>query len=51
MIFTCNPLILNSCMVFFLHIISIDSEHQLVMNLGKTYLITEEGNERLEKKS
>ena len=27
-----------------------DSENQLAMNLGETYLITENGNERLGKK-
>ena len=49
MIFTGNPLILKLGMVFFMHIILMDSDHQLAMNLGETYLITESGNERLVK--
>ena len=49
MIFTGNPLILKLGMVFFMHMILMDSDHQLAMNLGKTYLITESGNERLGK--
>ena len=50
MIFANNPLILRSGMVFFIHIILMDSENQLAMNLGETYLVTEKGNERLGKK-
>jgi len=49
MIFTGNPLIIKPGMVFFMHMILMDSDHQLVMNLGETYLITESGNERLGK--
>ena len=49
MIFANNPLILKSGMVFFMHMILMDSENQLAMNLGETYLITEKGNERLGK--
>ena len=30
-----------------MHIILIDSTNELVMNLGETYLVTENGNERL----
>ena len=30
-----------------MHMILMDSENQLAMNLGETYLITEKGNERL----
>ena len=37
-------------MFFFMHMILMDSETQLAMNLGETYLVTEEGNERLGKK-
>ena len=33
--------------VFFMHMILMDSENQLAMNLGETYLVTEKGNERL----
>jgi Xaa-Pro dipeptidase len=44
MIFTGNPLIIKPRMVFLM-----DSEAQLAMNLGETYLVTETGNERLGK--
>ena len=50
MIFKNNPLILKPGMVFFIHMILMDSENQLAMNLGETYLVTEKGNERLGKK-
>jgi len=30
-----------------MHMILMDSEKQLAMNLGETYLVTENGNERL----
>jgi len=50
MIFARNPLILKPGMVFFIHMILMDSENQLAMNLGETYLVTEKGNERLGKK-
>ena len=33
--------------VFFMHMILMDTENQLAMNLGETYLVTENGNERL----
>jgi len=49
MIFANNPLILESGMIFFMHMILMDSENQLAMNLGETYLVTEKGNERLGK--
>jgi len=49
MIFTGNPLIIKPGMVFFMHMILMDSENQLAMNLGETYLVTETGNERLGK--
>ena len=32
-----------------MHMILMDSENQLAMNLGETYLVTEEGNQRLGK--
>ena len=35
--------------IFFMHMILMDSEAQLAMNLGKTYLVTESENERLGK--
>jgi len=49
MIFADNPLILKPGMIFFMHMILMDSKNQLAMNLGETYLITEKGNERLGK--
>ena len=50
MIFANNPLILKPGMIFFVHMILMDSENQLAMNLGETYLVNEKGNERLGKK-
>ena len=35
-------------MVFFMYMILMDSEAQLAMNLGETYLVTKDGNESLE---
>ena len=49
MIFTGNPLVIRLGMVFFMHMILMDSKAQLAMNLGETYLVTETGNERLGK--
>ena len=49
MIFNGNPLIIKPGMVFFMHMILMDSNNQLAMNLGETYLVTENGNERLGK--
>ena len=50
MIYTGNPLVLKQGMVFFMHMILMDSDNQLAMNLGETYLLTNSGNERLGKK-
>jgi len=50
MLYTENPVILSSGMVFFMHMILMDSDNQLAMNLGETYLVTNDGNERLGKK-
>jgi len=50
MLYTKNPVILKPGMVFFMHMILMDSENQLAMNLGETYLVTQTGNERLGKK-
>ena len=47
MIFTGNPLIIKPGVVFFMHMVLMDSNAQLAMNLGETYLITETGNEKL----
>ena len=50
MLYTGNPVILAPGMVFFIHMILMDSDNQLAMNLGETYLVTNSGNERLGKK-
>ena len=50
MLYTGNPVILEPGMVFFMHMILMDSENQLAMNLGKTYLVTNSGNQRMGKK-
>ena len=47
MLYTGNPVVLSPGMIFFMHMILMDSENQLAMNLGETYLVTEHGNERL----
>ena len=49
MLYTKNPYEIQSGNIFFMHMILMDSENQLAMNLGETYLITENGNERLGK--
>ena len=50
MLYTDNPFVLTKGMVFFMHMILMDSENQLAMNLGETYLLTDNGNARLGKK-
>ena len=50
MLYSKNPYIIKPGNIFFMHMILMDSENQLAMNLGETYLITENGNERLGKK-
>jgi Xaa-Pro dipeptidase len=50
MLYTGNPVVLQPGMVFFMHMILMDSESELAMNLGETYLLTDNGNERLGKK-
>ena len=49
MLYTGNPVISSPGMVFFMHMILMDSKAQLAMNLGETYLVTKTGNERLGK--
>ena len=49
MLYTGNPYIIETGNVFFLHMILMDSENQLAMNLGETYLVTKQGNQRLGK--
>jgi len=50
MLYTGNPYIIKPGNVFFMHMILMDSQNQLAMNLGETYLVTQAGNERLGKK-
>ncbi len=47
MLYTGNPYIIQPGNVFFMHMILMDSDNELAMNLGETYLVTENGNERL----
>ncbi len=49
MLYTGNPYIIQPGNIFFMHMILMDSENQLAMNLGETYLVTKNGNERLGK--
>ncbi len=49
MLYTGNPYVIQSGNVFFMHMILMDSESNLAMNLGETYLVTKNGNERLGK--
>jgi Xaa-Pro dipeptidase len=49
MLYTGNPYIIQPGNVFFMHMILMDSENELAMNLGETYLVTKDGNERLGK--
>ena len=50
MLYTGSSIVLSPGMVFFMHMILMDSDNQLAMNLGETYLLTNSGNERLGKK-
>ena len=50
MLYTENLVVLNPGIVFFMHMILMNSDNQLVMNLGETYLVVSDGNERLGKK-
>ena len=49
MLYTGNPYIIQPGNVFFMHMILMDSDNNLAMNLGETYIVTENGNERLGK--
>ncbi len=49
MLYTGNPYVIQPGNVFFMHMILMDSVNELAMNLGETYLITKNGNERLGK--
>ena len=50
MLYKDNPYVIEVGNVFFMHMILMDSENQLAMNLGETYLVTKVGSERLGKK-
>ena len=49
MLYKGNPYVITPGNVFFMHMILMDSDSGLAMNLGETYLVTENGNERLGK--
>ena len=49
MIFTNNKYVIQPGNVFFMHMILMDSKNQFAMNLGETYLVNKNGNERLGK--
>ena len=49
MLYTGNPYVIEKGNVFFMHMILMDSHNNLAMNLGETYLVTENSNERLGK--
>ena len=49
MIYKNNPYIIQQGNVFFMHMILMDSESELAMNLGESYLVTKNGIERLGK--
>ena len=49
MLYNGNPYLIKPGNVFFMHMILMDSDNNLAMNLGETYLVTENGNERLGK--
>ena len=49
MLYTGNPYVIQPGNIFFMHMILMDSDNELAMNLGETYLVTENGNERLGK--
>ncbi len=50
MLYTGNPYVIEPGNVFFMHMILMDSEKNLAMNLGETYIVTKDGNKRLGKK-
>ncbi len=49
MLYTGNPYKIKPGNIFFMHMILMDSDNKLAMNLGETYLVTNSGNERLGK--
>ena len=51
MLYTGNPYVMTPGNIFFLHMILMDSVNELAMNLAETYLVTENGKERLVNKN
>ncbi len=49
MLYTGNPYVIQPGNIFFMHMILMDSNNNIAMNLGETYLVTNDGNERLGK--
>ena len=49
MLYNGNPYIIEPGNIFFMHMILMDSESELAMNLGESYLVTKNGIERLGK--
>jgi len=49
MLYTGNHYVITPGDVFFMHMVLMDSENNLAMNLGETYFVTENCNERLGK--
>jgi Xaa-Pro dipeptidase len=49
MLYTGNTYKIVPSNVFYMHMILINSNSNLAMNLGEAYLVTENGNERLGK--
>ena len=47
MLYTGNPYVIEPGNVFFMHMILMDSDKNLAMNLGETFLVTENSNQRL----
>ena len=48
-IYTGNQYVIEPGNIFFMHMILMDTDNELAMNLGETYLVTKNGNERLGK--
>ena len=49
MLYSDDPYTIKTCNFFLMHIMLMDSDNELTMNLGETYLVTEDGNEKLGK--
>ena len=50
MLYAGNQYIIKPGNIFFMHMILMDSDSKLEMNLGETYLVTKNGNEKKKKK-